>query len=49
MALTFDSLPDDVETLKAMLIAEHAARVEAYYLKRRIVRGKLTDAHDARG
>ena len=29
MTLAPDSLPDDIETLKAMLIAEHAARVEA--------------------
>ncbi len=29
MTLTLDSLPDDIETLKAMLVAEHAARIEA--------------------
>jgi hypothetical protein len=29
MTLAVDSLPNDIETLKAMLIAEHAARVEA--------------------
>src|SRR6202521_1112307 len=29
MALTADSLPNDVETLKAMVIAAHAARLNA--------------------
>ena len=29
MTLAPDSLPDDIEMLKAMLIAEHAARIEA--------------------
>src|SRR3974377_255598 len=29
MTLVPDSLPDDIEMLKAMLIAEHAARIEA--------------------
>jgi transposase len=29
MTLTLDSLPDDIETLKAMFVAERAARIEA--------------------
>ena len=48
MTLTADSLPNDIETLKAMVIAAHAARLNAEAEVRKVANGLNGHGLDAR-